>query len=200
MKKVYVLIISVLFTLSLIGIVSGVAVDNAAGKITEQKITTSPGYATVTYGATEHYQITIPQEITFKKYGEALSYDVVATEVTLNHDKLLNLTVVSKHGWKMYIHSGSGNNEEITDDFVEYSMFFKINQETGSDDADLTVANSASFGTNYVSILTISEPEDVDTETTSLHFIMEHPSVAGTYKDQLTFHVSTDETAPSVTP
>ena len=188
MKKVYVLIISVLFTLSLIGIVSG-----AAGTISGQMITTSPGYATVTYGATEHYQITIPQEIAFNADEETLTFKVVATELTLNPDKLLNLTVVSKHGWKMHIHEGSGPGEHETDKFVEYSMSFKINQETGPNDDGLTVANSDSYGINPVSILTVAEPDEVYVRNTSLHFKMKHPTVAGTYKDQLTFYVSTDE-------
>lgn len=187
MKKLLFILVSLVLTLSLVGVVSGADVT---GTVTTKEITSTSGTTTVSYGASETYVVTIPHEIKFSKSEETLSTYVEAASVTLNPEKQLNITVSSRHGWKLYAHTGTAPNEQIVEgQFVAYNMTFTPNMEVEFGQTD---SSSDGLGDDEeISVLTINHGWEISDERTNLHFTLDHVYTSGTYKDTLTFVVST---------
>lgn len=196
MKKLLIILVSLVLALSVVGVVSGA---DATGTVTTKEITSSSGTTTISYGATEQYIITIPHEIKFSKSEETLSTVVKAESVTLNAGKQLNLTVSSKHGWKLYAHTGEAPNEQIVPEtFVKYTMKFTPNAEVASADAASQSTDGITDSTP-ISVLTVNNGHGISDESTTIYFTLAHVETSGTYKDTLTFYVSTSGDAVPLT-
>ena len=168
MKKVFVILISLAVMLVLIGSVSAadnhVYINDPTGTKVE-----------VVYDLDDSYVITIPAEIKFGTSTEVRDW-VNATNLQLEYQKILRVTVGSEHGGMMVLHDNNGN--PVLSSNIPYTLT--------ADGAPV------SFNGSPVTILTqeITAPGIEKTVPLVFSLNLGNEVLSGHYKDKLTFIAS----------
>ena len=191
MKKLLCVFIALVLLLVLATPVIGATMDPAVGYTLTQK--SDEGEITGEYTKDvlveynvrgEVYYVSIPGDIEFTGQDDYLDCYVNLTKITLSGNRMVEVSVKSKHGWEMMQHEGDilktdteGNNLPG----ISYTM--KYFDQSGVLD---TTPASQSGVTSEIVILIAHALSDT-TEKKIRFTMVDNPPNTGSYKDTLTF-------------
>ena len=191
MKKV--LIISI--TLALVFLMTGaVAADEVSTKAATISELEGYGETVVSYGVSEGYSLQIPSDFAFKADAHVMTSKVSASSVSLYAGDMLNVTVSSHHGWKLFEHvkGSSGQMTEVQNGAsLAYKLSFTLNED----------AKEYTAGSDSVSVPVLQVLEGNSEGSTDLTFTLLETtsSSAGHFQDKLYFNAEIVDASTSTT-
>lgn len=183
-NKVFVVLLSLVLLISMVGIVSA--------EITTQTISspdTNTKTATVFYGATQSYTITIPNRVEFTSTATSLETAIKADGVVLTDGKALQINVSSTHNWLMMEHVNSAVPDGAG--YIEYSMSFYLNDDRTK--AHVVLDKRLDEGTQHTVLIV---PSGTSGKTTAT-FEMSGIPHTGDFQDTLSFYINPNADAPT---
>lgn len=183
-NKVFVVLLSLILLISMVGIVSAA--------VTTQTVSspdTNTKTATVFYGATQSYTITIPNRVEFTATETSLETEIKAEGVVLSDGKALAINVSSTHDWKMMEHVNNVVPAEAG--YIEYSMSFYLNDDLSTTPVtlDKNLDDNA-----QATVLIVPSGESGQTTAT---FEMAGIPHTGEFQDTLSFYINPNADDPT---
>ena len=190
MKKLLCVFIALVLLLVLATPVIGASMDPAVGYTLTQK--SDEGEITGEYTKDvlveynvrgEVYYVSIPGDIEFTGQDDYLDCYINLTKITLSGNRMVEVSVKSKHGWEMMQHEGeslkTGTNDEPLPG-ITYTMTFYNGDELAQQPASISGSDE---DIEILSAHALSE-----TTSKKIRFTMvDNPPNTGSYKDTLTF-------------
>ena len=149
----------------------------------------------------ETYKVKIPANVVFSENVYEIKKTISVDSAVLAKGRYLNLTVSSKHGWKMHTHTnGIKNNEYFIPYWMTYPEYAWDDGHPSKDPTNNNAVINSNVGTSKVVLLQAHGISELTSITVAFHMSDQDIPSTGVYQDILTFEISVEGTAEKTDP